>query len=82
MDIGQSAWDDEDRTPAKGELAVIDGKLAMYINSNDYGGTSGSRWAIKGSRLRFTRTGPNSNYQGYVYGFCHQVNPKEDTITV
>lgn len=82
MNISQSAWDDEDRTPVKSELAVIDGKLAMYINSNDYGGTSGSRWVIKGSRLRFTRTGPNANSQGYVYGFCHQVNPKEDTITV
>jgi ADP-ribosylglycohydrolase len=82
MDIDQSAWDDEDRTPVKGELAVIDGKLAMYINSNDYGGTSGSRWAIKGSRLRFTRVGPNANSQGYVYGFCHQVNPKDDSITV
>ena len=35
MDITQLAWDDEDRTPEKGELAVIDGKLAMYINSND-----------------------------------------------
>ena len=43
MDISQSARDDEDRTPNKGEMTVIDGKLAMYINSNNYGATSGSR---------------------------------------
>ena len=82
MDIDQSAWDDEDRTPVRGELAVIDGKLAMYVNSNDYGATSGSRWAIQGSRLRFTRAVQNANPQGYIYGFCHLVNPKNDAITV
>ena len=82
MDITQLAWDDEDRTPEKGELAVIDGKLAMYINSNDYGGSSGSRWAIQGSRLKFTRAEPIARSQGYIYGICHLINPKDGTITV
>ena len=80
MNISQSAWDDEDRTPVKGELAVIDGKLAMYVNSNDYGASSGSRWAIKGSRLRFTLLRGKST--GYRYAFCHDVNPTDGTITV
>lgn len=71
---------DEERQPAKGELTTIDGKLAMYVNSNDYGGSSGSRWAIKGSRLRFTLL--NSKSTGYRYAFCHDVNPTDGTITV
>lgn len=82
MVISQLAWDEEDRMPVKGELAVIDGKVAMYINSNDYGGISGSRWAIQGSRLRFTRAGRGVSSKGYIYGFCHLINPKDDSITV
>lgn len=71
---------DDERQPAKGELTTIDGKLAMYVNSNDYGASSGSRWAIKGSRLRFTLLRGKST--GYRYAFCHDVNPTDGTITV
>jgi len=71
--------DDNERQPAKGELIMVDGKLAMYVNSNDYGASSGSRWVIRGNRMRFTlarKTG------GYIYAICHELHPSDGTITV
>jgi len=70
----------DNHEPAAGQLALVGGKVAMYINSNHYGGTSGSRWAIKGCRLRFTRL--ESIPTRYQYAFCHDVNPTDGTITL
>ena len=38
----ETHFNSDDYEPAKGELRIMDGKLAMYVNSNSYGASSGS----------------------------------------
>jgi len=75
----ETHFNSDDYEPEKGELRIMDGKLAMYVNSLSYGASSGSRWVIRGNRMRFTlarKTG------GYIYAICHELHPKDGTITV
>lgn len=75
----ETHFNSDDYEPAKGELRIMDGKLAMYVNSNSYGASSGSRWVIRGNRMRFTLA---RKAGGYIYAICHELHPKDGTITV
>ena len=56
------------------------GQLAMCINpSAQYGGAERILWAVVGEHVRFTT---EENSRGYQYGYCVEVHPETQTVTL
>ena len=73
-------FDCEDNPALKGELTLMFGQLAMCINpSAQYGGAERILWAVVGEHVRFTT---QENSHGYQYGYCLEVDPATQTITL
>ena len=73
-------FDCEDNPALKGELTLMFGQLAMCINpSAQYGGAERILWAVVGEHVRFTT---EENSRGYQYGYCVEVHPETQTVTL
>jgi len=73
-------FDCEDNLALKGELTLMFGQLAMCINpSAQYGGAERILWAVVGEHVRFTT---QENSRSYQYGYCVEVDPATQTITL